>query len=84
MQDELGAQKSATESVSEENVKIREQLAQFKGLTELLAGKSLKQFTDEMAKLVDEELEREGIDSKKYLNTLLRAANRLSNSNSSA
>ena len=84
MQDELGAQKSATESVSEENVKIREQLAQFKGLTELLAGKSLKQFTDEMAKLVDEELEREGIDSKKYLSTLLRAANRLSNSNSSA
>jgi len=78
LQEELGHQKTATEAVSEENLKIRGQLAQFQGLIDLLAGRSLKQFTDDVAKLVDEELDKEDIDPKKYLSTLLKVASRLS------
>jgi len=76
--------RATTETVSEENSKSKEQLAQFQVLTDFLAGRSLKEFTDDTNKLVDEELEKEGIDPKKFLRTLLKVANRLSESSASS
>ena len=84
MQDELGKQKTTTETVSEENVKIREQLAQFQVLIDFLGGRKLKEFANDTNKLIDEELEKEGIDPKKFLNTLLRVSSRLSNPSASS
>jgi hypothetical protein len=84
MQDELGKQKTTTENVSEENAKIREQLAQFQVLIDFLKGRNLKEFTDDTNKMIYEELEKEGIDPKKFLSTLLRVASRLSASSASS
>jgi len=84
LQEDLAKQKGATGALEKENADIKGQLVQFKVLTDLLAGKSLKQFTDELAKIVDEELVKEGIDPKQYLSTLLKVANRLSESTASS
>jgi hypothetical protein len=62
LQEDLECQKTTTENLSEENLKIREQLEKFEPMIKLLDGRTFQEFLRDVDKRLKEEAKKEGVD----------------------